>query len=111
MGWKLHYCYYRQAIEATTVPLHAWNVCVEIHSSKVETYMQSLLNGGEWLGTPMHYILIENQQMHQNDHSIVMSSQTVLHVSAYQRHNQGAHVILTNYLCVGVHYEENKLVN
>jgi hypothetical protein len=29
------------------------------------------------------YILIENQQMHQNDHFIVMSSQTLLHVSAY----------------------------
>jgi hypothetical protein len=29
------------------------------------------------------YILIENQQMHQNDHFIVMSNQTLLHVSAY----------------------------
>jgi hypothetical protein len=28
-------------------------------------------------------ILIENQQKHQNDHFIVMSSQTLLHVSAY----------------------------
>jgi hypothetical protein len=27
------------------------------------------------------YILIENQQMHRNDHFIVMSSQTLLHVS------------------------------
>jgi hypothetical protein len=31
------------------------------------------------------HIFIENQQMHQNDHIIVMSSQTLLHVSAYQR--------------------------
>jgi hypothetical protein len=48
------------------------------------------------------YILIENQQMHQNDHFIVMSSQTLLHVSAYQRHHQGAHMILTSYLYVAV---------
>jgi hypothetical protein len=37
------------------------------------------------------YIFIENQQMQQNDHFIVMLSQTLLHVSAYQRHQQGAH--------------------
>jgi hypothetical protein len=59
----------------------------------------------------MHYILIENQQMRQNDHLIVMSSQTLLRVSAYQRHHQGARVILTSYLYVGVHYGKNKLVN
>jgi hypothetical protein len=43
--------------------------------------------------------------MHQNDHFIVMSSQTLLHVLAYQRHHQGAHMILTSYLLVyvGVH--------
>jgi hypothetical protein len=29
------------------------------------------------------YILIDNQQMHQNDHFIMMSNQTLLHVSAY----------------------------
>jgi hypothetical protein len=29
------------------------------------------------------YILIENQQMYQNDHFIVMSSQTLQQVSAY----------------------------
>jgi hypothetical protein len=29
------------------------------------------------------YILIENQQMHQNEQFIVMSSQTLVHVSAY----------------------------
>jgi hypothetical protein len=39
--------------------------------------------------------------MHQKDHFIVMSSQTLLHVSAY-RHRQGAHMILTSYLYVGV---------
>ena len=32
------------------------------------------------------HILIENQQMHKNDHFIVMLSHTLLHVSAYQRH-------------------------
>jgi hypothetical protein len=45
--------------------------------------------------------------MHQNDHFIVMSSQTLLHVPAYQRHHQGAHIILTSYLYVGVHYKKN----
>jgi hypothetical protein len=45
--------------------------------------------------------------MHQNDHFIVMLSQTLLHVSAYQRHNQGAHMILTSCLYVGVHYRKN----
>jgi hypothetical protein len=29
-----------------------------------------------------------------NDHFIVMSSQMLLHVSAYKRHHQGAHMIL-----------------
>jgi hypothetical protein len=38
----------------------------------------------------MDYIVVENQQMHQNDHFIVMSSQTLLHVLVYQRHHQGA---------------------
>jgi hypothetical protein len=55
----------------------------------------------------MECVLIENQQMHQIDHFIVMSSQTLLHVSAYQRHHQGAHMILANYLYVGVHYKRN----
>jgi hypothetical protein len=31
---------------------------------------------------------IENQKLHQNNHFIVMSSQTLLHVSAYLRHHQ-----------------------
>jgi hypothetical protein len=53
------------------------------------------------------YEILENQQMHQNDHFIVMSSQTLLHVSAYQRHNQGVHKIFTGYLYVGVHYRRN----
>jgi hypothetical protein len=52
-------------------------------------------------------IFIGNQQMHQNDHFIVMSSQTLLHVSAYQRHHQGAHKILTSYLYVGVHHRKS----
>jgi hypothetical protein len=45
--------------------------------------------------------------MHQNYHFIVMSSQTLLHVSAYQRHSHGAHMILTSYLYVSVHYRKN----
>jgi hypothetical protein len=45
--------------------------------------------------------------MHQNYHFIVMLSQMILHVSAHQRHHQGAHTILTSYLYVGVHYREN----
>jgi hypothetical protein len=36
-----------------------------------------------------------------------MPSQTLLHVSACQRHHQGAHMILTSYLYVGVHYRKN----
>jgi hypothetical protein len=47
---------------------------------------------------------IEHQQMHQNDHFIVMLSQMLLHVSAHQRHRKEAHMILTSYLYVGVHY-------
>jgi hypothetical protein len=50
---------------------------------------------------------IENQQMHQNDHFVVILSQMLLHVSAYQHHHQGAHIILTRYLYVGVHYRKN----
>jgi hypothetical protein len=50
------------------------------------------------------YIFIENQQMHQNDHFIVLSSETFLHVSAYERHHHGAPTILTSY--VGVHYRK-----
>jgi hypothetical protein len=33
--------------------------------------------------------------MHKNYHFIVMLSQMLLHVSAHQRHHQGAHTILT----------------
>jgi hypothetical protein len=54
--------------------------------------------GWNVISTQLDYILIENHQMHQNDHFIVMSSQTLLHVLAYQRHHQGAHMILTSYL-------------
>jgi hypothetical protein len=52
-------------------------------------------------------ILIEHKQMHQNVRFIVMSSQTLLHVSVYQRHYQVAHIILTSCLHVGVHYSNN----
>jgi hypothetical protein len=48
------------------------------------------------------YIFKENQQMHQDDHFILMLSQMLLHVSAHQRHCQGAHMILTRYLSVCV---------
>jgi hypothetical protein len=57
------------------------------------------------------YILIENQQVHHNNHFIVMSSRTLLHVSAYLRHHQTAHIIPTSYLYVGVHYRKNKGVS
>jgi hypothetical protein len=53
------------------------------------------------------YISIENQQMYQNDHLVVMLSQTLLRVKAYQRHHQGAHITLTSYLYVSVHYGRN----
>jgi hypothetical protein len=53
------------------------------------------------------YIFTENQQKHKNDNFIVMLSQTLLHVSAYQSHHQGAHMVLTSYLYVGVHYRKN----
>jgi metal-dependent HD superfamily phosphatase/phosphodiesterase len=46
--------------------------------------------------------ILKNQQMHQDDHFIVMLSQTLLHVSAHQRHHQGAHMILTSYLSVRI---------
>jgi hypothetical protein len=45
--------------------------------------------------------------MHQNHHIIVMLSQTILHVSVYQRYHEEAHVMVTSYLCVGVHYRKN----
>jgi hypothetical protein len=45
-------------------------------------------------------LFIENQQIHQNDHFIVMFSQTLLHVSAYQCHHQGTHMILTRIIWV-----------
>jgi ABC-type Mn2+/Zn2+ transport system ATPase subunit len=51
-----------------------------------------------------YYLFIENQQMHQNDHFIVMRSQMLLHALAYQLHHQEAHMILTSYIYVGVHY-------
>jgi hypothetical protein len=53
------------------------------------------------------YIFVENHQMHQNYHFIVMLNQTLLHVSAYQRRHQGAHITLTSYLYFGVHYRKN----
>jgi hypothetical protein len=53
------------------------------------------------------HIFIENQQMHQNDQFIVMLCQPLLHVSGYQCHHQGSHVILTSYLYVGVHCRKN----
>jgi hypothetical protein len=45
--------------------------------------------------------------MHQSDHFIVMLSQAHLHVSAYRCHHQGAHMILTSYVYVSVHYRKN----
>jgi hypothetical protein len=45
--------------------------------------------------------------MYQNYHFIVMLSQTLVHVSAYHRHHEGAHMILTSYLYVSVHYRRH----
>jgi hypothetical protein len=45
--------------------------------------------------------------MHQDDHFIVMLSQTLVRILAYQRHHQGARVILTSCLYIGVHYKKN----
>jgi hypothetical protein len=50
---------------------------------------------------------MENQQMHNNDNFILLSSQKLLHVSAYQRHHQRAHMILKNYLYFGMHNRNN----
>jgi hypothetical protein len=58
---------------------------------ELENYVMFLVIGPSILV----YILIENQQMNQIYHFIVMSSQMLLYVSAYQRHHQGAHMILT----------------
>jgi hypothetical protein len=63
--------------------------------------------GSECVNILIRYTVIEKQPMHQNDHFIVMPSQMLLHVSAYQRHHQGAHLILTSHLYVGVHYKKN----
>jgi hypothetical protein len=49
-------------------------------------------------------ILIENQQTHQNDNLVLMSSQTLLHVSTCKLHHQQAHTILTCYSHFDVHY-------
>jgi hypothetical protein len=54
-----------------------------------------------------HISLHRKPKMHQNEHFIVMSNQTLLHVSAYQRHHQGAHMILTSTLYISVHYRKN----
>jgi hypothetical protein len=56
-------------------------------------------------------MFIQNQQMHQNYPFNVMLSQTLLHISAYQRHHQGAHMIFTSYLYVGVHYMKNNRIS
>jgi hypothetical protein len=74
----------------------------------MKIYLQPQYNRyfGDWtehFGIYLH----KNKQMHQNDHFIVMSSQTLLHVSAYQRHHHGAHMILTSYLYISVHYRKN----
>jgi hypothetical protein len=45
--------------------------------------------------------------MHQNDRFVVMLSQMILHVSVYQHLHQGAHMILTSYLYVGVRCSKN----
>jgi hypothetical protein len=42
------------------------------------------LNTHNWHKSKLNYLLLkENQQMHQNNHLIVMASHTLLHVPAY----------------------------
>jgi hypothetical protein len=67
------------------------------------TYVCSQEKGRGVINSVVGCIFIENQQMDQNDNFIVMLSQTLLHVSAYQHHHQGTRMFLTSYLYVGVH--------
>jgi hypothetical protein len=79
----------------------------EIYNSNKFDLQQCLKDLSDWtehFGIYLH----KNQQMHQNYHFIVMLSQTLLHVSAYQRHHHKAHMILTSNLYVSVHYRKNK---
>jgi hypothetical protein len=48
--------------------------------------------------------------MHKIDHFIVMSSQTLLHVSAY-RHHQGAHTLVRQNMEEHLTGHHNKVVN
>jgi hypothetical protein len=53
------------------------------------------------------YTLYRKNHSDWNEHFGVYLSQSLLHVSAYQRHHQEAHMILTSYLYVGVHKRKN----
>jgi hypothetical protein len=61
-------------------------VSLRVHSRKekfrscVKKYCYSVLVIGPSI---LVYVLVETQRMHQNDHFIVMASQTFLHVLAY----------------------------
>jgi hypothetical protein len=68
-----------------------------------ETSIRRWYEQFRYIGCICHQVLQNNptiytHPVHQNDHFIVMLSQTLLHVSAYQRHHQRAHTILTKRL-------------
>jgi hypothetical protein len=74
-----------------------------LQNRKIYTHNRILVIGPRMLV----YIFTENQQMDQSDHFIVMLSQKLLHVSACQRHHQGAHIIFTSCSFVSVNYRKN----
>jgi hypothetical protein len=78
--------------------------------SRISVTNISLCNLGDWTE---HFGIYPYRKPTNasNDHSIVMSSQMLLHVSAYQHQHQGAHTILTSYLYVSVHYKKNNGVS
>jgi hypothetical protein len=92
--------------ESLTVLRNASILCVTTRITRknraysIQTFRTILVIGPRILAC----IFIRNQQMNQNDHIIVMSSQTLLHVSEYQRHYQAARMTLTTYVYVGVYY-------
>jgi hypothetical protein len=80
--------------------VHQFGFITQTHLRNINNKYRNILNIFLDGWTDHFGILTENQQMHQNDPLIVMSSQTLLHVC----HHQAAHMILTSYLYVGVQY-------
>jgi hypothetical protein len=76
------------SVNIAVLPSHNLRLLLTVHSN--------LSGWTERFGVYLH----KNQQMHQNYHFIVTLNQMLLHVSAHQRHHQGAQTILTSYLSV-----------